>query len=52
MDDKMYNEMRQLLRKGMTYRDIAIEMELTESLVRRIARSMKEERDNAKDNMR
>ena len=44
MEEKLYNEIKQLLYKGMSYKDIAIEMELSESLVRRVARSMREER--------
>ena len=44
MDDKLENEMKQLLRKGMSYKDIAIEMELSESIVRRFARRWKQER--------
>ena len=42
MEEKLYNEIRQLLRKGMSYKDIALEMELTESIVRRVAKSIKD----------
>ena len=44
MEEKLYNEIKQLLYKGMSYKDIAIEMELSESLIRRVARSIREER--------
>ena len=49
MEEKLYNEIRQLLYKGMSYKDIAIEMELSESLIRRVARSIKEERSRDKE---
>ena len=49
MEEKLYNEIRQLLRKGMSYKDIALEMELTESIVRKVAKSIKEEREQCKN---
>ena len=49
MEEKLYNEIKQLLRKGMSYKDIALEMELTESIVRRVAKSIKEEKDQCKN---
>lgn len=41
MDEKLINEVKQLLRKGMSYKDIAIEMELSEPTVRRIAKNLR-----------
>lgn len=49
MEEKLYNEIRQLLRKGMSYKDIALEMELSESIVRKVAKSIKEEREQCKN---
>ena len=36
MDDKLYNEIVQLLRKGMTAKDISIELEIPERIVYQI----------------
>ncbi len=44
MDEKLINEVKQLLRKGMSYKDIAIEMELSESVIRRIVKNLRAER--------
>lgn len=52
MRDKEYNELRQLLRKGMTYRDIANEMGIPESVVRKADKMAKEERNSGKTNLR
>lgn len=41
MDDKLYDEIVQLLRKGMTERDIAIELEIPERVVYSVARRRK-----------
>lgn len=41
MDDKLYDEIVQLLRKGMTERDIAIELEIPERVVYGVARRRK-----------
>lgn len=38
MDDKLYNEIQQLLRKGMEPKDIAYELEIPERLVYSIIR--------------
>lgn len=45
MDEKLIAEVKQLLRKGMSYKDIALEMELSEAIVRRIVKSMRSERE-------
>jgi len=45
MDEKLINEVKQLLRKGMSYRDIAIEMELSESVIRQVVKKLRLERE-------
>ena len=45
MDEKLITEVKQLLRKGMSYRDIAIEMELSESVIRQVVKKLKLERE-------
>lgn len=50
MDDKLFNEIKQLLYKGMSYKDIAIEMEISEFIVRRVAKTIKEKRGESNAN--
>lgn len=38
MDDKLYNEIMLLLKKGMSVHDIALELEIPERIVYRIAK--------------
>ena len=38
MDEKLYNEILQLLKKGMTPKDISYELEIPERLVQNIVR--------------
>lgn len=38
MDDKLYNEIQQLIRKGMDCKDIAYELEIPERLVYSVMR--------------
>lgn len=38
MDDKLYNDILMLLKKGMSVRDIAIELEIPERIVYKIAK--------------
>lgn len=38
MDDKLYNEIMQLIRKGMEAKDIAYELEIPERLVYNLMR--------------
>lgn len=45
MDEKLITEVKQLLRKGMSYRDIAIEMELSESVIRQVVKKLRLERE-------
>lgn len=45
MDEKLINEVKQLLRKGMSYKDIAIEMELSESVIRQVVKKLRSERE-------
>jgi transposase len=45
MDEKLINEVKQLLRKGMSYKDIAIEMELSESVIRQVVKRLRSERE-------
>ena len=45
MDDKTIIELKQLLRKGMSYKDIAAEMEITEATVRHIIKKLRLERE-------
>jgi len=45
MDEKLINEIKQLLRKGMSYKDIALEMEIQESTVRHVVKKLRLERE-------
>ena len=45
MDDKTFNEIAQLLRKGMTIKDIAAELELPVSLIIKVAKKISKERE-------
>lgn len=45
MDEKLINEVKQLLRKGMSYKDIALEMEIQESTVRHVVKKLRLERE-------
>ena len=45
MDEKLINEVKQLLRKGMSYKDIALEMELSESVIRQVVKKLRSERE-------
>ena len=45
MDEKLITEVKQLLRKGMSYKDIAIEMELSESVIRQVVKRLRSERE-------
>lgn len=49
MDDKLYNEIQQLIRKGMECKDIAYELEIPERLVYNI---MRKKGSNAEDKNR
>ena len=45
MDEKLINEIKQLLRKGMSYKDIAMEMEISEGTVRHVIKKSRLERE-------
>ena len=46
MDDKLYNEIQQLLRKGMEPKDIAYELEIPERLVYGVIRKKGKNAEN------
>jgi DNA-binding NarL/FixJ family response regulator len=44
MEDKLYNEIKQLIFKGMSFKDIAVETDLSESIIRRVAYNLEKEK--------